>query len=246
MTEPTAAPPPGGRGASLPGGDHRSEQAMGLTDDRSAPPAPEDRSLAAYLAEVASGEPTPGGGSVVAVVAALAAALGAMVAHLSLGRADAETGAETELRDHLATLDALRGRLLPLAAADEAAYGAYRAAAAWPRTDDAARASRTAALRTALLASTEVPLAVAAAAVELARALAPVARLGNRHALADVTIAAWLNETALRGALLNVRGNVGLFRDGERGAHFLREADRLETEGTAAVGRVLAAVAGRE
>ena len=42
--------------------------------------------LATYLEQVAAGTPTPGGGSVAAVVGALAAALGEMVANLTLGR----------------------------------------------------------------------------------------------------------------------------------------------------------------
>ena len=53
--------------------------------------------LSAYLDEVAAGTPVPGGGSVTAVVGALAAALGEMVANLTLGR-EKYAGAEASLR----------------------------------------------------------------------------------------------------------------------------------------------------
>lgn len=206
--------------------------------------SPERRELADYLEAVASGAPTPGGGSVVAVVAALGAALGAMVANLTLARSFADPTA-AELRDARAALDHLRHRLLPLAAADEAAYGAYRAAAALPKRTEAERAGRAAALDHALLASTDVPLAVAAACVELADRLAPITRVGNRHLLADAQIAAWLTETALRGALLNLRGNAALMRDLVAADRYRRRADVLETAGRAAIGHVLAVAASR-
>lgn len=200
-----------------------------------------ERSLAGYLAAVAAGEPTPGGGSVVAVVAAMGAALGAMVGNLSPSAADEHP----ELRDAPTALHRLRQRLLPLAAADEAAYGAYRAAVALPKGTEQERAARSTARADALLAATDIPESVAAACVELAGVLDPVARLGNRHLLADARIAAWLTEAALRGALLNLRGNAGLIRDAATADRYRRRADELEAAGTAALARVLAAAADR-
>ena len=92
--------------------------------------ARDERTLAGYVAAVASGEPTPGGGSVVSVVAALGAALGEMVCNLTLGRsADA---AEAELRPVVGRLKFLRDRLLAVARVDETAYRRYLDATALP------------------------------------------------------------------------------------------------------------------
>jgi formiminotetrahydrofolate cyclodeaminase len=185
----------------------------------------EPRTLHAYLDEVASANPTPGGGSVAAVVGALAAALGEMVANLTTGDELAPA------RDQLAQL---RGQLLGAASADEAAYAAYRNAASLPRDTREAKAARAAAMQEALIGSTEVPLHVARTATEVARILDLVARAGNPHLRTDAALGALLAEVALRGALLNVRGNAALLRDRDRAGAFLEEADRLEVAGRTA------------
>jgi len=200
--------------------------------------------LPAYAAAVASAAPTPGGGSVVAVVAALGAALGEMVCNLTIGRA-ADAEVEAELKAIVARLAALRSRLLGAAGEDEAAYRAYRAAAALPKGTESERAIRQAALQTALIGAADVPLAVAEACLRLAEALAPVARLGTRHALADAATGALLAEAALRGALLNVRGNADLIKDAAVAARYRRRADELETNGRAAAARVREIAASR-
>src|SRR5215211_158382 len=101
-----------------------------------------ERGLSAYVDEVAAGTPAPGGGSVAAIVGALAAALGEMVANLTLGREKyADAGAS--LRPARDRLTALRTSLLDAAAADEAAYQSYRDATGLPSTSDREKAVRT-------------------------------------------------------------------------------------------------------
>ena len=189
-----------------------------------------ERSLAAYLDEVAAGTPVPGGGSAAAVVAALAAALGEMVTNLTLGR-EKYADAEASLRPSRDRLTALRAALLDAAAADEAAYQSYRDAASLPRTSDSERAARTAAMQQALVVATDVPLAAARSAHEVAEILQSVAREGNPHVRSDAALGALLAETALRGALLNVRGNAAMLEDRELAATYLTDADLLEKTG---------------
>lgn len=194
----------------------------------------ESRGVAAYAAAVASGEPAPGGGSVVAVAAALAAALGEMVCNLAIGRpAYAESAAELQsLADRAAEL---RARLLGLAPADEDAYRAYLAATRLPRGNDAERAARRAAIEAALGGAADVPLAVMEACRDILTLLVPIARLGNRHALSDVAVGLYLARAAARGAALNVRTNVGLMNDTARAAAYAVRLSAVEGEiGTAA------------
>lgn len=205
-------------------------------------PAP---GLAEYAAAVASGEPTPGGGSVVAVVAALGAALGEMVGNLTFGR-PADAAVEAELWGAVERLRTLRDGLLAAAPADEAAFRGYVAAAALPNGTEPERATRRDALQAALLGAADVPLAVARNAVEVATLLEPVARLGNRHALADAVVGVLLTEAARRGALLNVRGNARRLRDADAADRYRRRAEEVETAGQAAVARVLAAADARD
>jgi methenyltetrahydrofolate cyclohydrolase len=189
-----------------------------------------ERSLSAYLDEVAAGTPAPGGGSVTAVVGALAAALGEMVANLTLGR-EKYAGAEASLRPARDRLTALRASLVESAAADEAAYQSYRDAASLPRASGDEKTARTDAMQRALIAATDVPLAAARSAHEVAKILQSVARDGNPHVRSDMALGALLAEAALRGALLNVRGNAGMIKDRELARTYMTEADRLEEAG---------------
>jgi glutamate formiminotransferase/formiminotetrahydrofolate cyclodeaminase len=200
--------------------------------------------VAGYAAAVASAEPAPGGGSVVAVVAALGAALGEMVCRLTLEKV-VEPGVEAELGRALAAAGDLRGRLLELSGRDEAAYGAYAAAVALPNRTEAEKRARREAREAALVGAAEVPLAVAEACLALAATLGPVARSGGRFLVSDVVVAARLAEAALHGALANVRANTRLMRDEERRARFDGRAAELEASGLGAVWAVLEVAAGR-
>ncbi len=186
--------------------------------------------------EVAAGTPVPGGGSVAAVVGALAAALGEMVANLTLGR-EKYADVEASLRPARDRLTALRTSLLDAAAADEAAYQSYRDAASLPRTSDREKAARTDAMQQALIAATDVPLGVARSAREVAEILQSVAREGNPHVRSDAALGALLAEAALRGALLNVRGNAAMLADRELAVTYLTDADLLEEAGREAAQR---------
>jgi formiminotetrahydrofolate cyclodeaminase len=195
-----------------------------------------ERGLSAYIDEVAAGTPAPGGGSVTAVVGALAAALGEMVTHLTLGR-EKYAAAEATLRPARDRLAALRSSLLESAAADETAYQSYRDAANLPRTSDGERTARADAMQQALIAATDVPLAAARSAHEVAKILQSIARDGNPHVRSDAALGALLAEAALRGALLNVRGNAAMLEDRDLAATYLADADLLERTGREAAQR---------
>ncbi len=188
-----------------------------------------DRTLGDYLALVASDAPAPGGGSVAGVVAALGAAVGAMAARLSGERdVDGERRLPPALVGALARLDQSRADATRLAAADERAYAAYRAAAAMPRDDDAQRDARRRAMQDALVEATDIPLALAAACLAILEAMEPVIRLGKPAVRADADLAVLLATAAARGALLNVRGNAGLLRDSAATDDFRAKADAME------------------
>lgn len=194
------------------------------------------RKLEGYIDAVASAAPAPGGGSVVGVVGALSSALGQMVLNLTYAPDDA---GGAHVRDLLAALQGCQARLIQAAAEDEAAYQGYRDAAALPRGTSDEKAARKVAMQTALIAATDVPLAMAEQAARLAVLLIEVAEIGNRHLVSDTALSALLAETTLRGALLNVRGNAALLKDPAKAQRYREAADRLEAEGRRAVATAL-------
>jgi glutamate formiminotransferase/formiminotetrahydrofolate cyclodeaminase len=199
-------------------------------------PPENERTLRHYLDAVAARTPAPGGGSVAAVAGAMAAALGEMVANLTLpgGTPAHADAALAERRDRLTLL---RETLLTAAVADEESYAAYRQAAALPRGSETERAERAAAMERALIAATDVPLEVARAAAEVAKIMESVAREGKPSVRSDAALGALLAEVALRGALLNVRGNTALLADQARAQAYLRDADLLDEDGREAASR---------
>ena len=216
-----------------------------IGEDSIAPEPHANHSLLNYVDAVASDRPAPGGGSVVGVVGALAAALGEMVGNLTTGRAD-DPAAEARVRESVGRASALRARFLELSAADEAAYGGYVAATRLPKGTEAEKATRRAAKEEALHASADVPLAVAGSAIDLLGLLETVAHVGNRHLLTDVTVATLLAEAALRGALANARANAALMRDTQLAGAYRSRAAEAEAEARRRAAVVTEIVAARE
>jgi formiminotetrahydrofolate cyclodeaminase len=187
-----------------------------------------ERTLEGYINAVASPAPAPGAGSVTGVIGALSAALGQMVLNFT----DVPDGDVTVRRDNLLTaLHACQNRLLQGADEDEVAYQGYRDAAELPRETADEKSARKIAMQAALIAATDVPLAMAEQAARLAALLVEVAQIGNRRLASDAALSALLAETTLRGALLNVRGNAALLKDAAKAQHYREAADRLEAEG---------------
>ena len=201
-------------------------------------------SVEAYSAAVAAGSPTPGGGSVAAMVASFASALAEMVCNLTLAGKSPPVDPDY-LRKAAADAVRLRGELLDLATADEEAYAGYRTASALPRTTAEEKQLRRAALDEALKHAADVPLTIARKAAEVLTVLTVVAEHGTKHALTDASTGALLAEAATKSALLNVRVNADLMRDRKAGSACVSDADTLERQGTETNRVVLATVARR-
>jgi len=179
--------------------------------------------LSEWMDRVASSNPSPGGGTVSAIAGGIAAALGAMVGRLTVGRKKyAEVDAE--FRALIERAEELRARLDRLGDEDAAAYDAVSAAYGIPKSLEA---ERSAAIQTALLHATRVPLETLRAARSVAALAARAAEAGNRNAVSDAGVAGLLAEAAARGAAYNVRINVVAMPEGSAGAPLVAEAATL-------------------
>lgn len=178
-----------------------------------------DRTVGQFLNDLASGAPTPGGGSAAALSGAVAAGLIAMVCNLSIGKKQ-YAGFEAEAQAILAQAEELRATLQRLAQEDIDVFNRLMAAYRLPRMTDADAATRRAAIQHVLRAATEVPLQIARAIAQLLPLLPPLARAGNRTAVSDAGAAAFLVQAAVPMALLNVEINLAMIDD----LQFVREA----------------------
>jgi glutamate formiminotransferase/formiminotetrahydrofolate cyclodeaminase len=184
--------------------------------------AAEGPSLDAWLDELASGAPVPGGGSAAALAGALAAALVAMVARLTVGR-KAYAAVEGRTRDILGEAERLRGELRRLVDEDAAAYATVSQAYKRPKGDP----ERAKAVDAALLGAARPPLEAARRAARLMMLARELAERANTSARSDARVAQRLAGAALDGAIENVRVNIAALSDAGLGKDLVDEADRL-------------------
>ncbi|HEX9681022.1 MAG TPA: glutamate formimidoyltransferase [Anaerolineales bacterium] len=198
----------------------------------------------AFLAELAAATPTPGGGSAAAYAAAMAGALVAMVARLTLGKkkyADVQDRMEALARE----ADEAR-RLMEAAVKDDArAFEDVLAARRMTRRTPEEERARDEAIETATGRAAAVPLLVARHATQLLEWAAEVVESGNVNAAADGASAGALARAALRAASLNVRANAQALRDASVVVPWLQELASLERRAEQAETRVAQALASR-
>ncbi|MDQ2890054.1 MAG: glutamate formimidoyltransferase [Gemmatimonadota bacterium] len=185
-----------------------------------------EQSLSEYISSVAGADAIPGGGSVSAVVAALASALVAMVASLTIGR-ERYSAVEPEMRQLQIRARLLAHDLHSLAARDAESYARVTDARRQPHDTPESSAQREIAIRKALLDAISVPLAVSRLAVNVVDLALGVARNGNSNAITDAGTAALVASAACASAGYNVRINARSLRDPSEAAASVREACEL-------------------
>ncbi len=203
-----------------------------------------DQTLEEFLASVAAATPTPGGGSVSAIVGALGVALSRMVAGLARDKKGYED-VQDDLRRLEARGAALEDRLLLLADRDARSYETVVAAMRLPKTSEPERSARVEALQAAYKGATEVPLETMEACVEAIELAALAAEKGNRSASTDAAVAILLAEAGLRGASLNARVNLASIKDEAFRTATEAKMDRLLSHADVVGHRAMALAEGR-
>jgi len=182
------------------------------------------RTVREFLDEVASGNPAPGGGSVSALAGSLGAALGCMVANLTLGKPGYEA-ATGEISDALQKLETLRKDLLNIVEEDTQAFNRVSVAYLMSKESGTQKVERSKAIQEALKGATQVPLKLTrkcASALDLLKALAAK---GNPSAASDAGVGALMIYGGLMGASLNVEINLGGMKDQEFAARMRKELE---------------------
>ena len=183
----------------------------------------------AFLDELASKAPTPGGGGASAYAGALAAALSSMVGNLTVGK-KTYAAVEDEVQARMTELEQLRAHLVELIDADAAAFAPLAAAYKMPKETEEQQVAKEAALQAALLDACLVPLEimrVCAAVIDQADYLA---HHGSKLAVSDAGASATLAAAAVQAASLNVFINTASMSDRARARALEQEAAVLVSE----------------
>lgn len=205
------------------------------------PPKLVDRTVVGFIEETGSESPAPGGGSVSALVGALGAALGSMVANLSAHKRGWDEQWET-FSDWAVQGKAISEDLVHLVDLDTEAFNGVMAAYRLPkRTEEEARL-RDEAIQKAALQAIEIPLRVMREAAASFPLLEAMAEKGNPASVSDAGVGALCARTAVRGAYLNVRINTSEIEDRALADRLTAEAEKIDAETLELEQRVLAIV----
>ena len=102
------------------------------------------------------------------------------------------------------------------------------------------KAVRREAMQSALKKAAEVPLGVAVTASKIMPLAATLVEKGNSNAVTDGLVSAMMTRTAVLGALLNVKINLGSIKDEQYVAEMRAKIDALERQVIAEEAAVLA------
>lgn len=168
------------------------------------PAAPVDPYV--FIEQLASGNPTPGGGSAAAFTAAEAAGLVAMVGRVTVGKKSYAT-VESRMWQMIEEADRLRAALTSAVEEDAESFNGFIKALKLPKNTEEEAAEREKALEEATLGAATVPHRVAGLAMQVLRLTVSAVEYGNLNAISDGASAANLAIAAIRSAALNVKIN---------------------------------------
>lgn len=173
-----------------------------------------DSNINDFLEKAKSSEPTPGGGSVSAYSGALAASMVCMVANLTIGK-EKYREVEADVSIILNKAEEYMEELKRGLSRDIKVFNQFMDVFKLPKETEEQKKERQKRLQKVLTEATESPMAIAKACykiLELSRELAPI---GNKGAISDVGVAAYLAESSLNSAFLSVDINLPQIKDNE-------------------------------
>src|SRR5438093_21519 len=184
-----------------------------------------------------SDSPAPGGGSVAALMGALGASLGGMVANLSAGKRGWDDRLEY-FSGWAVQAQQLKDELLALVEDDTAAFNKVMDAFALPKESAEERAARSAAVEEATKYAAEVPLKVMETDSKSYQLLSEMAERGNPASISDVGVGALATRACIEGAELNVRINLGQLKDEKFRSALLEKVQKVSSDSKAQFSKI--------
>lgn len=179
---------------------------------------------------LSSRAPVPGGGGASAVAAAVGAALGQMVASLTLGKKK-YAGVQGRIEELIPRFEAVRAELLALADEDAEAFEPLSRAYGLPKGTEEERAQKAEVMEAALRAACKPPLKIMEKTCEAIDLVDEVSRIGTKIAISDAGAGATLLSAALKAVSLNIFINAKSMTDREYAEALLTHTQEMLDEG---------------
>ncbi len=184
-------------------------------------------SCANFADETSSESPAPGGGSVSALVGALGASLGIMVANLS-----AHKPGWDEKWDFFSDIaekgQEIKNTLLHLVDEDTKAFNKIMEALSMPKNNDNEIRLRNEAIEKATLYAIEIPYKVMENAYKSLDIIKTMAINGNPNSISDAGVGALCASTAVSGAFMNVKINAASLKNQSLAKEYIIKGEQIE------------------
>ncbi len=181
-----------------------------------------------FLEEVASGNPTPGGGSVAAFAGSLGSALARMVSNITLKKAEGEKKEKFESLEEEARV--LQNELWRLVDRDAESFKMVMNAFKLPKETEGEKEKRKAEIQKAFQEATRVPFETMEKALQAGRLAVKAMEEGNPNCITDGAVGFLMAHACIKGAALNVRINLGSVKDEEFKQYVTKGVDRVLEE----------------
>ena len=188
-----------------------------------------EESLNQFIQKLASGTPTPGGGSAAALGGAMAAALSEMVCNLTIGK-EKYSSVQEEVKEEKEKLASCRKRLMEAVDEDSKAFDEVMKAFGMPKDSEEEKEARRKAIQNAYKLAASVPMETAEKCMEVLEHSAVVAKIGNKSSITDAGSSALLAHASLNAALLNVRINLSGIKDREFAEKMGRRVEEIQKQ----------------
>ena len=200
--------------------------------------------LREFCNETLSDSPAPGGCSVAALMGALGASLGGMVANLSAGKRGWDDKLEY-FSGWAVKAQQLKDELLSLVDEDTAAFNKVMDALALPKESAEDKATRATAIEEATKHAAEIPLKVMETASRSYALLAEMAERGNPVSISDVGVGTLATRACIEGAALNVRINLGQLKNEKSKKDLQEKVRKISADSEAQFKTIIEVVEGK-
>src|SRR5205809_440210 len=185
--------------------------------------------LREFCNETLSDSPAPGGGSVAALMGALGASLGGMVANLSAGKRGWDDKIDY-FSKWAVKAQQLKDELLALVDEDTAAFNKVMDAFGLPKQSRDEKAARSTAIESATKYAAEIPLKVMETSSKSYELLTEMAEKGNPISISDVSVGICATRACIDGAALNVRINLAALQDEKFKSDLQKKVRKLQAD----------------
>nr|WP_237391745.1 cyclodeaminase/cyclohydrolase family protein [Paenibacillus dendrobii] len=198
---------------------------------RSVPGQVFDHRIRDFLKDAASSSPTPGGGSIAALSAALGASMGSMVANITSGPKFEHV--QEQMAEIVQLMQSAIAESESFLRKDMESFSGYMAALGLPKSTDEEKQARSTALQKAAVQAASVPLHLMKRSYEIMTALGQVTEQVNKNVISDLGIALIMLDAAVQSAWITVEINLGSIKDTAVRSSFETTGEELSSRSAA-------------